>query len=230
MLPGSKKTVLERLLRDGLQFDYVLDVGILYQTHELRELFPHIKQYLFEPVSDFHPAIRRHYANNDYELIEKAVGEAPGEFRMIQHSVKDGEKVTHSRIARADERLKSNETETLVDVITLDDFVTSRGLVGRALLKIDVDGNEPQVIAGASEALKSCVCVIVEANKFQLPLRLHELSRHGFVLYDICDLCFYDDVFIQLDLVLLNKALVDVHAFNPIARDGGVRMEHWKKL
>ena len=48
--------------------------------------------------------------------------------------------------------------------MTLDDLVTVHGLPAPTHLKIDVDGIEPQIIAGGPETLRAARSVLVELN------------------------------------------------------------------
>lgn len=231
MLPNNKTSVLKRLMDEGLSFDYILDVGILHSTEELRLLFPDTKQYLFEPIPEFHAHIEKIYRANSYELIKKACGREDGMSRLFQYSIKPEYEVTHSRIPNsAEEQPKPNEVETQVEVITLDSFTSGRRLAGTGLLKIDVDGNELEVLAGAHETLTKCSCVIIEAKKKEFFDRLSAMNALGFALYELCDFCYYDNVFMQCDLVMLNRSLVNINDFNPTWRNGGFKMDKWLKI
>jgi len=91
---------------------------------------------------------------------------------------------------------------------TLDDFLRNRELPEPYLLKIDIDGHELAAIEGATETLKKCAVVIVEAQVGELPQRISVVASQGFVLFDLVEPCYYDHALWQCDAVFLRE---DVH-------------------
>ena len=67
------------------------------------------------------------------------------------------------------------------------------------LLKIDVDGHEPRVVAGATEALLETAAVVLEVTASIFLSRAQQLASEGFGLFDIFDLVYYRGVFYQAD-------------------------------
>ena len=77
--------------------------------------------------------------------------------------------VKHCQGSTLDDRIEdrfphifNNKTET-VQVVTLSDFMTEQNISNISLLKIDVEGLEPQVIKGAGELLSNIDNIIFES-------------------------------------------------------------------
>jgi len=81
-----------------------------------------------------------------------------------------------------------------VQVVTLDDCVTSRGVASPDLLKLDVQGYEQSILRGGRETLSHASYLIVEVSlqtlyegQPLLPDVLHSLVALGFALQDISE-------------------------------------------
>jgi FkbM family methyltransferase len=114
---------------------------------------------------------------------------------------------------------------------TLDDLVGRRGVTGRVFLKMDVQGAELDVLAGAPEALARTDAVLLEASVVtynagaprvaDVVARLQELD---FLLYDIWDLSRRENVLTQVDLVFARRgSQIEADAAKVIRRFGAVR-------
>lgn len=81
---------------------------------------------------------------------------------------------------------------------------------------------ELEVLRGAKQTLEKSSLVIIEATMAQLAARLNALVALGFDLFDIVDLCFYDDTLYQVDLVFINRRIKgtlempDIRQFEPM--------------
>ncbi len=95
---------------------------------------------------------------------------------------------------------------------TLDDLVAAQSIPGRVFLKMDVQGAELDVLAGAPGVLARTDVVLLEASVVaynagaprvaEVVARLRELD---FLLYDIWDLHRIDAVLAQVDLVFARR-------------------------
>jgi FkbM family methyltransferase len=202
-----KRQALEIIVRRGIHIGTVLDVGVLHGTRELRAQFPRALHMLFEPVVEFNATIAKRYSDTPHELVNVAISDRTGETLLVLEQVVDvpGLDFSHSHVASEAPEGKVHRT---VPMTTLDDFLRGRDLAGPYLLKIDIDGHELAAIAGATETLKRCAVVIVEAQVSELPQRLAAIASQGFVLFDLVEPCYYDRALWQCDAVFLRE---DVH-------------------
>jgi FkbM family methyltransferase len=111
---------------------------------------------------------------------------------------------------------------------TLDDLVRRKGVSGRVFLKMDVQGAELDVLAGAPAVLARTDVVLLEASIVayndgaprvaEVIPRLRELD---FLLYDICDLRRIGRVLAQVDLVFARRgSSIEAAAAEVIRRFG----------
>lgn len=208
----TKMDALKALKNNGLEVKTVIDVGILDDTEQLRLAFSDCKQYLFEPVEEFHEKIRQNYKNNDFELIGAAASDEDGTVNLVTRSIHADMPISHSGIEGANSGTSENVRP--VQSVRLDTFIKEKGLKGNILLKVDVDGAELKVLAGASGAFDKIDAVIIEASRTFCFERFEFLNRHGYGLFDIVDVCYYDGFFHQADLVFLKKPLLEDKRFN----------------
>lgn len=212
----TKTCSLAILKEAGLPVGTILDVGVRDQTEELRLAFPLHKHLLFEPVREHFDAIRSNYKDMDYQLIETAVSRMDGEGSLAIFSFNDMD-VSHSTLVEGE----TPNTRT-VRVVTLDSFLSRHPeLTEPFLLKIDVDGNEPDVLAGATKTLPKCSVVICEVTISSYLERAQMITQAGFRLWDIVDLGFYDQGLHAMDLIFIRDDLfassskLNTSAFRP---------------
>jgi FkbM family methyltransferase len=178
-------------------------VGVCHCTAELIEVWPDCKHILFEPVAEFAIPIERHYQNIPHELHSVAVGDSSGTIGLRVSQVLPGMEISHSSMTDLIE--SSNSAIRTVPKVTLDKFLLERDLAEPYLLKIDIDGQELQVLRGAIEILKKCSIVIVECQSSQLAERIATVQSAGFTLFDLAEPCYYDKMFWQCDAIFIRK-------------------------
>jgi len=139
------------LAAPGAIFDAGANVGIAAMA--FASCNPGRPVYCFEPVPENAALIRLNCPGA--EIIGKALGSEPGAVRLHV----DPDNVIASRI---DTAWKTREVE--FEVITLDDFKRERGIDEVALLKLDVEGMEVDILDGASATLRSTAEVVLESH------------------------------------------------------------------
>jgi FkbM family methyltransferase len=202
-----KSHSLQRLREMGVPVGTVIDIGILTGTHELMRIFGDRKQILIEPIVEWNDTIRKKYgaAGVDYELINVAAADVDGEMYMETSSVREGKPITHAQLTNKTQ----GENLRVVPVRTIDGLVAERNLPKPYLFKLDVDGVEMKILAGATAVLKDCSMVVIEANVRNYLERANYLNDHGFDLFDIVDPCYYDGRLRQFDLIFLSRRIRD---------------------
>ncbi|KAA5804067.1 FkbM family methyltransferase [Alkalicaulis satelles] len=202
-----KQDALDQLVRRAVPARCVLDVGVLTGTPELIRAYPDLPHILFEPVAELKDAISATYRGVLHQIVTAAVSDAEGEVEIEIHTDKDNGAVTHAgMVAPGAGRGGARRTTAAV---TLDGFLKGRDLPEPFVLKIDVDGAELQVLAGAQETLERCSIVIVECTADTLCERIAAVQAAGFRLFDLAEPCYYDGAFWQCDAVFVRE---DLHA------------------
>lgn len=208
MARPTKVNSLQRLRRAGMPIDAIVDVGIMEQTRELKQVFPDVKHFLFEPVAEFYPTIRANYADIEHELIEAAASDSDGT-SILNVRALTGSKLSHSNLS-TNAGAGAREVRTL----RLDTFFQAHPDRKNLALKVDVDGAELRVLAGAKGILPRVNCIILEASRSSFADRSRFLFEHGYGLFDIVDICYYYGGFHQADLVFLRNDFFQTPAFN----------------
>ncbi len=137
----------------------------------------------------------------NFKLLQGRAAKAPANTEVHQLALGDRRgKATLfcSAYNRADNRLGHSQTEPHVEsfevqVETLDDFLPARGATTLDALKIDVQGNEAQVLAGAEKTLRAGVRWIwfefspdhLRATGSDPERLLENVSRFGMDLFEV---------------------------------------------
>jgi len=150
------------------QINLVLDVGANTGqfVQELRAAGYRGRIVSFEPLASAHQRLRKHAEGDpNWTVADRtAIGAESGsvEIHVSENSVSSSILNMLPSHAEADPHSKYLATET-VPVSRLDDLI-SLAHTDRALLKIDVQGYERQVLEGASRLLADCRAVISEMS------------------------------------------------------------------
>ena len=201
---GPNKTDSFNLIRFlKIPIETIIDVGVLSQTHELTNCFYDKTHILFEPVLQFQNTINDIYTkkNINYKLFNMAVSDFDGESYLETQSIREDTSITHSRIVEK----PSNKSLITVKTTRLDTIIPTLSCEQPYLLKIDVDGIDLKVLDGASKILDFCNIIVIEANISNISERMSCIVNKGFSLFDIVDICYYDNMLRQVDLIFINN-------------------------
>lgn len=205
----------------GLAPRTVIDVGVARGTAGLADAFPEARLVLIEPVAECAPALAAIAARRPGTVtIQAAAGRQPGHVTIRVHP--DPARSSQFTVPGAADA----DTETReVPVVTLDQVRREHALAGPVLVKIDVEGAEFEVLAGADEVLADTAYLVVEGSLFDFYRAgvlagdiIAYLAARGFVLYDLVDPQYrpLDGALAQADLVFVPRdgPLRRVHAFH----------------
>ena len=189
-LHADMEAGLAHLRARGLQPATVFDVGVGHGTVALYETFPEATHVLVEPLSEFAPEIARIQSRFRTIYVAAAAGERAG---ILNIYVKGHAEGSSAFPEQAGGRVLG--TLRQVEVVTLDQLVAQHELKGPFLLKLDVEGAELQVLAGAQKTLREAAAVILEVTflpKLKGAPGFAEVFRRmdelGFAVYDLFDL------------------------------------------
>jgi FkbM family methyltransferase len=135
----------------GIVFDVGANVG--NYTKSILKFNPEALVYAFEP----HPLTFNKLTNNMsgifFNAINFAVGDNSSELSLYDYKINDGS--SHASLYKdvIENIHKSPSVEHKVNVISLDEFVAMNGLNIISLLKIDVEGNELNVLKGSKKII-----------------------------------------------------------------------------
>jgi FkbM family methyltransferase len=196
------------LTGSGVHFGSIIDVGVQYETPALKHAFPHLKHHLFEPVRSYFEEMERRYKEIPHVLHDVALSGQSGVAFLNSYATHGDGQISHSYLsdkpATPDDKLVSC---TEITMTTLDhEMASDHG--EPYLLKIDVDGHEPQVLSGARETLRRTAVVVIEASLSRLPSLTAFLTESGFRLFDVVDLSYYRGTLWQVDLILVRDDLM----------------------
>jgi FkbM family methyltransferase len=184
----------------------VIDVGVLSGTPELLEVYPDRPHLLFEPVAEFAARIEHEYRNVPHRLIQAAVSDSSGEIQLRTVGMIGGAAISHSFMTESAE-----EATRTVPRVSLDDYLRTTPADPPYFLKIDIDGEELKVLAGATATLKQTSIVMIEVTVHTMIPRLQRLMDAGFQLFDLTEPAYYDDSLWQCDAVFVRADLHERH-------------------
>jgi FkbM family methyltransferase len=209
----SHRNALLRLKSLGFTPAVVYDVGAYRGgwTRLAAEVFPDAQFVLFEANRDHAGALA---ASGRRHLIA-ALGATDGGTRTFhvprQGDVTGASLYVENTAHYAGENLQVRAVET----VRLDTLVARERLPAPDLIKIDVQGAELEVLAGASETLRHAGALIVEVSFVDYnkggPLAaevIAAIDRLGFKCADLCEVHrSAQDFVLQLDLLFVRPAL-----------------------
>jgi FkbM family methyltransferase len=209
----SHRNALARLESLGFAPAVVYDIGAYRGgwTRLAAEVFPNAQFVLFEAsrdhTADLAASGRRH--------LIAALGEADGGARAFhvprQGDVTGASLYVENTAHYGEQNLQVREVAT----VRLDTLVARERLPAPDLIKIDVQGAELEVLAGAAESLRAAAALIVEVSLVDYnkggPLAaqvIAAIDRLGFKCADVCEVHRSARNFVlQLDLLCARPAL-----------------------
>jgi FkbM family methyltransferase len=200
----SKREALERIRQLGVQPRTVFDVGVATGTNGLYGVFPDVRYVLVEPLVESRPFMDQLVGAYPGSIaVQAAAGRSPGE----------GDFVVDPTLSGSSFLLKPKVGEVRkVPIVTLDGLAAQHRLEGPFVVKLDVQGYELEVLAGAERVLQQTEAVIAEASlwadrKRPGMARLVDLmtwfEARDFVLYDVAQIIRrkLDGAITEMDLV-----------------------------
>lgn len=206
---ASMTGALQQLSRLGFSPHTVIDVGVANQTNELYEQFPAASLLLIEPLVEFELSLRDICRRYKAQYILAAAGEKPGAAVLNVHPDKVG-----SSFLKEVEGAAIDGSPRTVPVVTIDQICSEKNLKGPYLIKVDVQGAELQVLAGAQRTLQQTEAIILEVLLFGSMIGgpqffdvVSRLKEFGFVAYDICGFLYrpFDNALSQVDIVFVRE-------------------------
>lgn len=205
--------------KHGKQNAFILDVGAADATTAklFRDFCPQTKLILFEPLPENYKKLDAFASQNkDVNVIKKAVGNESGKIK-----IKRTNRITSSSILFPSQNIEGEflkdalitKEEIDIDITRLDDEISIDKNI--ALLKIDVQGYELEVLKGAANALKRTSFITLELSNhkgYEGAPMYYEIDEHlrnsGFILYDMIISIRNKGMASEWDAIYINKNLV----------------------
>lgn len=171
----------------------VFDVGASFGTFSLMINYLNKKShiYCFEPEKESFRLLEKNTAHiKNIYLFNNAIGDMNKKVSVHFNQIyPEGSTV---------EKYQSKKVNSIIQQITLDDFIKVNKIYKISLIKIDTEGYETLVLKGAIKTLSITEYVIVEANY---------LNLNNFI--DLLKL-LKNQKFKMLDIALINNNLLDL--------------------
>jgi FkbM family methyltransferase len=200
---------LAQLARLGFQPRTVIDAGVANATPELYSTFPSATILLIEPLVEFEPFLRQICSTYKAQYVLAAAGSAPGSATFHVHA----DKFSSSLLQEVEGPGVDGAPRT-VPVVSIDQQCAEKNLSGPFLIKLDVQGAELQVLAGAARTLRETEAVILEVTLFGTMIGgpqfydvVHFMKQSGFVAYDIFAVNYrpLDGALAQVDMIFVRE-------------------------
>lgn len=211
IVPASAPTrdfaeFLAHVRRLGIEFKTVIDVGVAFGSPGLYRSCRKAKFYLVEPVPSAKAQLETLASRLNADVFNVAAGAEDGEMTFFVHPDTSG-----SSAYRQLEGEFFDGEEVKVPVRRLDGLIP-RPVKGPALLKIDTQGAELEVLSGAVDLLTEIDMVIIESSFHEFRLGAPEfhhivqrMTELGWVCYEILEGHYraLDGALAQMDLVFI---------------------------
>jgi len=206
------KDCFETFKKNNITFNEIIDVGAAPGpssfTEEIIKFYPQARYHLIEPQTRFNETLNKIYSGIDFVIYNEIIGS--NEFFGYEVGVRryDNDGATHSLIRTKPESIGWSEelnTEVLYcntkKIRTLDNLLENYITEDMLLLKVDVDGQDIEVLKGATNILKKVKVLQIEASLFNIAETISYLNSNGFRIIDLVDFCYYDRVLTQVDII-----------------------------
>lgn len=172
--PDYKRDLEARLLHSWLTPDgVVVDVGANAGSYAavVEQVVGSRSVVLVEPLPQLASVLRERFPAS--RVVNAALSDHRGRATIRVPSIDGRQHDTRATLNDHDEPGQSGVDEIDVELRTLDDLVDELGLRRLDLLKVDVEGHEPELLAGAQETLRRLrptVLIEIEARHHTFPL------------------------------------------------------------
>jgi FkbM family methyltransferase len=207
---ASMKGAMRQLANVGFRPRTVIDVGVACRTKELYQQFKQASILLIEPLAEFEPFLQKICATYNAQYVLAAAGEKPGSAVLNVHIGQ----LDCSSFLKEVEGPSVDGIPREVSVVTIDQVCQEKNLKGPYIIKVDVQGAELQVLAGAQRTLEETEAVILEVTLFgsmiggpQFRDVVCRTKEYGFVAYDIFGFNYrpFDNALAQVDMVFVRE-------------------------
>ena len=150
----------------------IIDIGANQGqfSEKMRILFPQSKIISFEPLNEAYQILKKNFLNDqNYEIYNIALGSTKGVTEIEKNEYSPSSSLLEMNLAHKNNFNFAINTEKVeIDIDLLDNIIEPSAIIRPALMKIDVQGYEDQVINGSSNTLKNIDIIICEMSYLEL--------------------------------------------------------------
>ena len=179
--------VLNHLESVGFRPATMVDVGVAYGTPGFYGVFEDVRYLLVDPLEEYVPVMENICEKYHGQWKLCAAGPEKGEITMNVHPDLSG-----SSVHKESEGPHVDGVPRQVPMHRLDTLLAEGEFKGPILLKLDVQGSELDVLAGATNALPDMEVIIMEVSLFsfykdtpQFAEMVARMLKLGYVVYDL---------------------------------------------
>lgn len=188
----------------------VVDVGVATDTNDLYYHFPSAKYLLVEPLAEFEPSLQQLCSQLSATYMLAAAGATDGELEIKVTPDLGGS--SKFQTIESQDGAYDMKPRT-VPQYKIDTMWEALELQGPALLKVDVQGAELEVLKGAEKTLNNFEVIVLEVGMIEQYIGqpvFHEyiayLAARDYVVYDIIHTGYAGTgMLAQIDLVFVKK-------------------------
>jgi FkbM family methyltransferase len=210
---GSLEGCLHQLRKTGFTPTTVIDIGAAVGSFSktCHAIFPGAQYLLIEPLEEYVPSLAKVVSDIPRATYEIAVAAAHADSVLLNVHP---DLVGSSLYREVEKDTDVNGVPRKVRAVTVDRLVEERQAVPPYLIKIDVQGAELDVLAGAGAVLSGTDFVLLEVSFFQFFDRgpvfydvVSYMKTKGFVPYDILGLQYrpLDGALSQVDIAFVKE-------------------------
>lgn len=210
----------QAILLRGCHAPTIIDAGanVGNMTLKYKSLFPHATIHAFEPFQASFEQLTRNTAHLQGVIPNQlGLADANGTRQFHANQTPSTNSLfpatTQALQGTGGERFKSTALVS-IDLVTLDTYALDHDLQQIDILKLDVQGAEPQVLQGAAHLIQSGAIHLIFTEIMVAPFyegqqHLHQAlqmyDQLGFRLYNFYDLSAFEGPLRQLDAIFIKK-------------------------
>jgi FkbM family methyltransferase len=138
----------------------IVDVGVMEGTFNLYNSFPNAKLLLIDPLIESNENVKSKLGPRPYKFYNYGAGSKEANLKINVN----GNPRESSILSRTD---PANILERREIIVKKLDDICNNEVTGPAILKIDTEGYELEVLSGAPEIVKKCNYIICETSIVQ---------------------------------------------------------------
>ena len=199
---------ITHLKKNNFDIQTVIDVGIAFGTPAFYKSLPKAKFYLVEPVPQCKPLLQKLERTIGATTFNVAAGSKDGEIEFFVHPDISGS----SCLKQMEGEVFDGDSIT-VPIKKLDSLIP-KSITRPSLLKIDTQGNELEVLAGAKDLLNVIDVIIIETSFHEFRKgapEIHEIistmTNLGYRCYEILEGHYraIDNALAQVDVAFVKN-------------------------